>query len=107
MVNDFNLTDTHHFLPSLGDLELLEVLLSAEDTTYPWDIADAQTEVYLQQMEQQVIQQDFLPLAEIAQREANFFRHLDMIWEKIPEDNREIYPQHLVDYLLTAHVLKK
>ena len=87
MVNDFNLTDTHHFLPSLGDLELLEVLLSAEDTTYPWDIADAQTEVYLQQIEQQVIQQDFLPLTEIAQREANFFRHLDMIWEKIPDNN--------------------
>jgi len=102
MVNDFNLTDTHHFLPSLGDLELLEILLSAEDTTYPWDIADTQTEVYLQKMEQQIIQQDFLPLTEITQREANFFRHLDMIWEKIPDNNPEIYPQHLVDYLLTA-----
>jgi hypothetical protein len=97
MVNQIDANDTCHFLPSIGDLELLEVLLAAEDSTYPWNPADDTTEDYFHQLEQQVGPQN---LEELTSGEANFFLHLDMIWDQIPNYDQEIpNKQSLVNFL--------
>jgi len=102
MVNQIDLNDKCHFLPSIGDLELLEVLLAPEDPAYPWNPADDSTEDYFLQLEQEVVGQNFWTSEELTQGEATFSRHLDMIWAQIPNYHPETPEKKLLDYLYPA-----
>jgi hypothetical protein len=99
MVNQIDSNDKCHFLPSIGDLELLEVLLAPEDPAYPWNPADDTTEDYFLQLEQEIVGQNFWTSEELTQGEATFSRHLDMIWAQIPNYHPETPEKQLVDYL--------
>jgi hypothetical protein len=101
MVNEIDSNDKCHFLPSIGDLELLEVLLAPEDPAYPWNPAD-DTEDYYLRLEQEIVPQNFWTSEELTQGEATFSRHLDMIWAQIPNYHPETPEKQLVDYLYPA-----
>ncbi|ARV57595.1 hypothetical protein BZZ01_02175 [Nostocales cyanobacterium HT-58-2] len=79
MAKKINGSKTSHSLAAQVDLELLEVLLSSEDTTYPWNPADEESENYFAQIEQQFQLEDVLD-EELTTRSQAFYNHLDTLW---------------------------
>jgi hypothetical protein len=98
MINGINITDNCYYLPSLVDLELLEVLLEPENDTYPWNPADEISEVYFHRLEQKFGWEN-LPEEELTTSATNFFRHLDMIWSLIPNSPHHNSHDQLVNYI--------
>jgi hypothetical protein len=82
MINKTNGLDTCHFLPSNVDLDLLEALLKPEDGTYPWNLADQESEAYFNQLEQQFECEDLLA-EDLTRRSQDFYSHLDGIWSQV------------------------
>lgn len=79
MANQTNGSDTFHSIPSQGDLEFLEALLEPDDATYPWNPADAESENYFAQLEQQFELKDLLD-EELTTRSQSFYNRLDTLW---------------------------
>ncbi|MBD2293923.1 hypothetical protein H6G06_10550 [Anabaena sphaerica FACHB-251] len=82
MINKINGLDTCQFLPSTVDLELLEALLLPEDATYPWNLADQESEAYFNQLEQQFECEDLLA-EDLTGRSQDFYHNLDEIWSQV------------------------
>lgn len=82
MINKINGLDSCEILPSLFDLELLETLLEPEDETYPWNLADQESEAYFNQLEQQFECEDLLG-EDLTRRSQDFYHHLDGIWSQV------------------------
>ncbi|MBD2386244.1 hypothetical protein [Cylindrospermum sp. FACHB-282] len=98
MINKINNSDTFHPLPYPMDLELLEALLEPEDTTYPWNPADDESEGYFNQLEQQFAFPD-LPPAYLRTRSQDFYNHLDTLWSGITVCDNHTTKQTVVDHL--------
>ncbi|MEA5620688.1 hypothetical protein VB711_23015 [Cronbergia sp. UHCC 0137] len=98
MTNHIN---TSH--PSLIDLEILSTLLEPEDTTYPWNPADEESEGYFQQLDQQFASQDWLA-DELTRRSPNFYDHLDTIWSQAAPTNLKHYLQTSLHQAFSAAV---
>jgi hypothetical protein len=81
MINQINGVDTSNFLQSPVHLEFLSALLAPEDATYPWNLADQESEDYFNQLEQQFECDDLLG-DELARRSQNFYHHLDELWSQ-------------------------
>ncbi|GCL36714.1 hypothetical protein SR1949_18200 [Sphaerospermopsis reniformis] len=82
MINKIHELDTCQFLPSTVDLELLAALLQPEDETYPWDLADQESEPYFHQLEQQFEYDDLLG-EDLTRRSQDFYQNLDKIWDQV------------------------
>ncbi|MFN6562297.1 MAG: hypothetical protein RMY28_021240 [Nostoc sp. ChiSLP01] len=82
MTNKINGSDTFYSLQSQVDLELLEALLEPEDATYPWNVADEESEAYFQELEQQFESQDLID-EDLTKRSQDFYNHLDTLWSDI------------------------
>lgn len=73
------------------ELELLEALLATDDTTYPWNPTDLESEEYFVELEQQFPLEDWSE-SEIAARSDAFFSKLEQIWsETLGFESTEIY----------------
>ncbi|WP_445635121.1 hypothetical protein NSTC745_07037 [Nostoc sp. DSM 114161] len=82
MTNKINGSDTFYSLQSQVDLELLEALLEPEDASYPWNVADEESEAYFQELEQQFESQDLID-EDLTKRSQDFYNHLDTLWSGI------------------------
>ncbi|MDZ8239811.1 MAG: hypothetical protein RMZ69_22105 [Nostoc sp. ChiQUE01a] len=82
MTNKINGSDTFSSLHSQVDLELLEALLEPDDATYPWNLADEESEAYFQELEQQFESQDLID-EDLTKRSQDFYNHLDTLWSAI------------------------
>ncbi len=80
MAKQINGSETFHPLPSEYDLELLSALLEPEDATYPWNLADEESESYFRELEQQFAA-DLLD-EELTSSQA-FYSQLDTLWSEI------------------------
>ena len=89
-INDFNALD----------LELLEALLASEDAVYPWNPADAASEAYFDDLEQQFKWQDFSEI-ELMESANNFYHNLDKIWGQTAAETENIR-NNIVNYLQKA-----
>ena len=93
MANKINGSDTSSSLPYKADLELLEALLEPDDATYPWNLADEESEAYFHELEQQFGMQDLLE-EELTTRSQDFYSHLDTLWSGIsPASDSNHNPQ--------------
>ena len=98
-LNDFN---TWNIISFPIDLELLEALLVSEDTVYPWNPADAASEAYFDDLEQQFNWQDF-PEAEMIKNANHFYQTLDGIWDQAVVETENISNNNnKVNYLQKA-----
>ncbi|NJM70679.1 MAG: hypothetical protein HC862_10860 [Scytonema sp. RU_4_4] len=79
MIKKINGSKTSRSLRDQVDLELLEALLEPDDATYPWNLADEQSEDYFVQLEQQFQLEDVLD-EELTERSQAFYNHLDTLW---------------------------
>ncbi|MGH7999508.1 MAG: hypothetical protein ACREPR_08805 [Brasilonema sp.] len=79
MTQQINGSKISHPLRDQVDLELLEALLEPEDATYPWNLADEQSEDYFAQLEQQFQLEDVLD-EELTERSQAFYNRLDTLW---------------------------
>ncbi|MFN6567905.1 hypothetical protein [Dendronalium sp. ChiSLP03b] len=82
MANKINTSHTFHSLQSQVELELLEVLLESEDTTYPWNPTDDESEVYFDELEQQFGMEELLD-EELSIRSQTFYNQLDNLWSEV------------------------
>ena len=89
-INDFN----------AFDLELLEALLASEDAVYPWNPADAASEAYFDDLEQQFNWQDF-SASKLMESANNFYHNLDKIWGQTAAETENIR-NNIVNYLQKA-----
>ncbi len=65
------------------ELELLEALFAPEDSNYPWNPAEEETEAYFAELEQQLLMDGFLG-EELNAGSAAFYTHLDKLWSNLP-----------------------
>ncbi len=82
MTNRFNNSQTGSLLMSQIDIEILEALLQPEDGTYPWNPADAESEAYFAQLEEQFPMQEALD-EELGTRSQAFYSQLDTLWSGV------------------------
>ncbi|WP_375509787.1 hypothetical protein [uncultured Nostoc sp.] len=93
MANKINGSDTSSSLPYKADLELLEALLEPDDATYPWNLADEESQAYFDELEQHFGMQDLLE-EELTTRSEDFYNHLDTLWSGIsPSSDSNPNPQ--------------
>ena len=78
MAKEFNNSADDSFARSQVEQELLELLLAADDETYPWNTTDPEAEVYFNNREN--IPLEDAPEAEIELKEEAFFTQLAEIW---------------------------
>lgn len=88
MANKINTSDAFHSLQSQVELELLEVLLESEDTIYPWNPIEEESEVYFNELEQQFGMEEVLD-EELSTRSQSFYNQLDNLWSEVA--NRSYY----------------
>ena len=79
MAKEFNNSADYNLARSQVKQELLELLLAADDETYPWNTTDPEAEVYFTNREQNLPLEDASE-AEIALKEQAFFTQLAEIW---------------------------
>jgi len=96
-LNDFN---TWNIISFPIDLELLEALLVSEDAVYPWNPADAASEAYFDDLEQQLNWQDFSS-NKLMESANNFYHNLDKIWGQTAAETENIR-NNTVNYLQKA-----
>src|SRR5689334_47804 len=82
MVNQINTSDALHSLSSQVELEFLELLLEPEDTVYPWNPVDDESEAYFDELEQQFAMQELLD-EELTTRSQSFYNQLDTLWSNV------------------------
>ncbi|MBW4571629.1 MAG: hypothetical protein KME31_27510 [Tolypothrix carrinoi HA7290-LM1] len=83
MAKNMNASETFHPLPSQFDLELLSALLEPEDATYPWNLADEESEIYFRELEEQFAQD--LTDEELTTHSQAFYGKLDTLWSEISD----------------------
>lgn len=81
MTSKINTSDIHS-LPSQVELELLEVLLEPEDTTYPWNPTDDDSQAYFDELEHQFITHNLLG-EELTTHSQSFYNQLDTLWSEV------------------------
>jgi hypothetical protein len=79
MANEINRWEDDSYMPSLAQLELLEVLLEPDDAPYPWNTADPESETYFVEAEQEFVVEDWLQ-EETTERAPAFFTQVDQLW---------------------------
>ena len=79
MAKEFNNSADSNLARSQVEQELLELLLAADDETYPWNTTDPEAEVYFTNREQNLPLEDASE-AEIELKEQAFFTQLAEIW---------------------------
>ncbi len=84
MAKQFNGSNNLQTLPSQMDLEFLEALLQPEDGTYPWNLADEDSEEYFLQLEHQFPLQEVLD-EELTERSQAFYSQLDNLWSDVSQ----------------------
>jgi hypothetical protein len=94
MVKEFNHTEASDDSRSLIQLELLEALLASNDSTYPWNPTDPESEAYFVEQEQQFPLEDWSE-SEITARSDSFFSQIEQTWN-------EILPE--VEYISVSNV---
>ncbi|MEG3439144.1 hypothetical protein V0288_18605 [Pannus brasiliensis CCIBt3594] len=72
-----------HSLPRTIADDLLSVLLDEEETAYPWDLADPNTEAIFREREEAFSLLDGSEEGEILDRSATFFATLQQRWDAI------------------------
>lgn len=82
MINKTNELDSFQFLTTTVELELLAALLQPEDETYPWDLADQESEPYFDQLEREFEYDDLLA-EDLTRRSQDFYHNLDQIWDQV------------------------
>ncbi|MBH8572927.1 hypothetical protein I8752_07830 [Nostocaceae cyanobacterium CENA369] len=82
MANKINTSNNFHSLESQVELELLEVLLEPEDTIYPWNPTDNESEVYFDELERQLGMEELLD-EELSIRSQSFYNQLDNLWSEV------------------------
>lgn len=78
MVKDTNLADDSYTSLQVA-VELLQLLLETEDTNYPWNTVDPESEIYFAEQEQNFTLEDWSE-TEIATRSQSFFTRLEETW---------------------------
>ena len=102
MKNQINDLNTLNIISFPIDLELLKALLEPEDAVYPWNPADAASEAYFDDLEQQFNWQDF-PEAEMIKNANHFYQTLDGIWDQAVVETENISNNNnKVNYLQKA-----
>lgn len=92
MTNNINNSDTFNALQTSVELELLAALLEPEESTYPWNPADQESEAYFAELDQNFPLDDALE-AEISTKSSAFYHKLDQLWSQVPTNS---HPQDLV-----------
>ncbi|MFM7408816.1 MAG: hypothetical protein ACKO3K_19710 [Cuspidothrix sp.] len=101
MKNQIHNINTCNMMPSSLELELLATLLESEDTTYPWNVADAASEDYFHHLEEQFGWQDF-PEAELISSADIFYQNLDIIWDQVGQVQENNLSKNTVNSLQTV-----
>lgn len=81
MSNEFKPTQASDDDRSQTELDLLEALLATDDTTYPWNPTDLESEEYFIEQERQFALEDWSE-SEITARSDAFFSKLEQIWSE-------------------------
>lgn len=90
MANEFNRSEINSDRRSLTELELLEALLAPDETSYPWNPSDPESEAYFEEQEQQLLLEDWWE-EEIAERSSKFFSQIEQIWgDTVPAQPTEV-----------------
>lgn len=76
MAKKLNAEDTN-YTQAQAQIELLEALLEADDSLYPWNTADPESESYFADREQDLLLDDWFEKMESPQ---TFLTQLDKIW---------------------------
>ncbi len=76
MAKKLNAEDTN-YTQAQAQIELLEALLEADDSLYPWNTADPESEAYFAAREQDLLLDDWFEKMESPQ---TFLTQLDQIW---------------------------
>jgi hypothetical protein len=87
MINKTHNSENFNPLTSQVELEFLDVLLEAEDATYPWNPADDEAEAYFTEMERQFVMQDLLE-EELDTRAQSFYGKLDTLWSEVVNNSQ-------------------
>ena len=82
MAKEFNHTEASDDSRSLIQLELLEALLASDDSTYPWNPTDPESEAYFVEQEEQFPLEDWSE-SEITDRSHSFFSQIEQTWSEI------------------------
>ena len=82
MINKTNELDNFQVLTTTVELDLLAALLQPEDETYPWDLADQESESYFDQLEA-LFEYDDLLAEDLTRRSQDFYHQLDKIWDQV------------------------
>ena len=91
MSNEFKHTQASDDDRSQTELELLEALLATDDTTYPWNPTDLESEEYFNEYSQQFGLEDWSE-SEITARSDIFFSKLEQIWSQtVGLESTDIY----------------
>lgn len=77
MVKDTNSADGNYALQV--QMELLQLLVESEGTTYPWNTGDPESEIYFADQEQDFTLEDWSE-EEIVTRSQSFFTRLEETW---------------------------
>ncbi|MEC4814537.1 MAG: hypothetical protein SAK29_14860 [Scytonema sp. PMC 1069.18] len=81
-----NINGSNTFKPSQIDLELLEAILEPEDSVYPWNPADEDSDEYFLQLEQQFQMEEVLN-EELTSRSQAFYNQIDTLWSGVFNTN--------------------
>lgn len=82
MTHQINGSDACHSVVSQMELDLLAALLEPEDSVYPWNPTDDESEAYFDELERQFASQDVLD-EELTTRSQIFYNKLDNLWSGI------------------------
>jgi len=84
------------------ELELLEALISPDDSTYPWNPADPESEAYFVEQEQQFLMQELLD-EELEVRSQAFYSQLDTLWANVESSQ---YSQDITTAQQTSELIE-
>lgn len=86
MTHKINGSDVFHPVASQVELDLLALLLEPEDTIYPWNPADDESEAYFDELERQFVTQDVLG-DELLTGSQAFYNQLDNLWSEVADSS--------------------
>lgn len=96
MAKEFNHTEASDDSRSQIQLELLEALLASDDSTYPWNPTDPESEAYFVAQEQQFSLEDWSE-SEITARSDSFFGQIEQTWSEILPEVVDIFVSNVTD----------
>lgn len=96
MVKEFDHTQASDDSRSQIQLELLEALLASDDSTYPWNPTDPESEAYFVEQEQQFLLEDWSE-SEITACSDCFFSQLEQTWSEIEPEVVHSYVSNITN----------